>query len=383
MPIYHRLGQIPRKRHSVFRKSDGELHMEQLMGNKGFTGPASLLYHLHLPTRVADVRHVRSVLYEKEPEGPLRNRHFRTHGVTAGGSAILDRVPLLFNSDVALHLAQPNQEDEFFYRNGQGDELIYVSAGEGLLESQFGELEFRPGDYLVIPRGIVHRYRFTAHPVRLLVMESRGFVRTPKRYSNEFGQLTEEAPYCERDYRLPSNLQTHDEQGEFPLLVKQRNALTELLLGHHPFDVTGWDGYYYPWAISIHDFEPRVGRFHLPPPVHQSFEGDGFVVCSFCPRLYDFDPEAVPVPYYHANVMSDEVIYYATSEFMSRKGIEFGSITLHPDGLPHGPQPGLTEASIGHKRTDELAVMVDTFRPLNVAMTALPVEDLDYYRSWL
>jgi homogentisate 1,2-dioxygenase len=296
---------------------------------------------------------------------------------------VLDRVPLLFNRDVAIHLVQPDVEDEFFYRNGQGDELVYVSGGSGVLESQFGEIEFGNGDYLVIPRGVMHRYRYGDGPHRFLVVESAGYVRTPHRYRNEHGQLTEEAPFSERDYRLPANLQTFDEQGEFPVMVKQGNALTELLLAHHPFDVVGWDGYYFPWAINIRDFEPRVGRFHLPPPVHQMFEGDGFVVCSFCPRLYDFDPSAVPVPYAHANVMSDELIYYASSEFMSRKGIEFGSVTLHPDGLPHGPQPGLTEKSLGAKSTDELAVMIDTFRPLSVAMTALPVEDLDYYKSWL
>jgi homogentisate 1,2-dioxygenase len=246
-----------------------------------------------------------------------------------------------------------------------------------------GDLSFRPGDYIVIPRGVLHRYAFTRGPHRFLVIESSGYVRTPKRYRNEHGQLMEGAPFSERDIRRPDALKTNDEKGEFRVMVKKENRISEFVVDHHPFDVVGWDGYYYPWILNIHDFEPRVGRFHLPPPVHQTFEGDGFVVCSFCPRPYDFDPAAVPAPYSHSNVMSDEVLYYANSEFMSRKGIEYGSITLHPDGIPHGPHPGRTEASIGQKQTDELAVMVDTFRPLLVSKQALDIEDKDYYHSWL
>ena len=383
MPIYHHLGSLPKKRHLAFRNADGGLYPEELVGNKGFTGPASLLYHLRAPTAVRSVRPFREVRYAAEDRGALRCRHLRTANLATGPSAVLDRVPLLFNADVALLLARPERDDAFFYRNAQGDELVYVSEGGGALESAFGELAFRAGDYVVIPRGILHRWRFHEKPVRLLVIESAGYVRTPKRYRNEHGQLLEGAPYSERDLRRPERLVTKDETGEFLLLVKSGDALTEVALAHHPFDVVGWDGYYYPWAFSIHDFEPRVGRVHLPPPVHQTFEGDGFVVCSFCPRPYDFDPEAVPAPYNHANVMSDEVLYYANAEFMSRKGVEYGSITLHPDGLPHGPQPGRTEESIGAKWTNELAVMVDTFRPLRVAKAALAVEDADYQSSWL
>jgi homogentisate 1,2-dioxygenase len=235
----------------------------------------------------------------------------------------------------------------------------------------------------VIPRGILHRYRFTTPPVKCLVIESRGYVRTPKRYRNEHGQLMESAPFSERDLRRPANLQVHDERGDFRLVVKKDDCLTEFVLDHHPFDVVGWDGYYYPWAFNIHDFEPRVGRVHLPPPVHQTFEGDNFVVCSFCPRPYDFDPRAVPVPYNHSNVMSDEVLYYASSEFMSRKGIEYGSITLHPDGVPHGPHPGRVEQSLGQHETRELAVMLDTFHTLRVSREALDIEDAGYYQSWV
>jgi homogentisate 1,2-dioxygenase len=354
-----------------------------LIGNKGFVGPSSLLYHAHQPTHVKATRRLRDLNWEPESERQFRHRHFRTHQLASGGSLTLNRVPLLYNADVALLFVQPDREDDFYYRNAQGDEIVYVSDGTGVLETQMGDLPFSPGDYLVVPRGIMHRYRFTSAPVRCLVIESTGYVRTPKRYRNEHGQLTENAPFSERDIRRPEHLQTVIQKGEFRLLVKKENRLHEVVLEWHPFDLVGWDGYYYPWAFNIHDFEPRVGRVHLPPPVHQTFESDNFVVCSFCPRPYDFDPNAVPVPYNHSNVMSDEILYYASSEFMSRKGIEYGSVTLHPDGVPHGPHPGRTEASLGAKGTDELAVMVDTFRPMHVSRAALDIEDGDYYRSWV
>ena len=383
MPLYHQLGRVPRKRHVAFRKDDGSLHYEELVGNQGFTGPSSLLYHLRLPTAVKAVRPIRGLGWVAEPERVVRHRHFRTTGLVTGPSAVLDRVPLLFNSQVAISMARPRKEDTFFFRNGQGDEVVYVVEGRGVLESSFGELDWRAGDYVVIPRGILHRWRLGEGPYRLLVVESAGYVRTPKRYRNEHGQLTEMAPFSERDIRRPERLVVHDETGEHAVVVKSGNRLVEMTVTHHPLDVVGWDGYYYPWAISIHDFEARVGRLHLPPPVHQTFEGDGFVICSFVPRPFDFDANAVPAPYTHQNVMSDEVLFYANSEFMSRKGIEFGSITLHPDGLPHGPQPGRTEDSIGAEHTNELAVMVDTFRPLLVSRDAVALEDPSYYLSWL
>lgn len=383
MPVYHQLGVVPRKRHSIFRRPDGGLYAEELMGNKGFTGPSSLLYHVQTPTRVLRVQEFRKLHWASEGERLLRHRHFRTRALQPGPSPVLDRAPLLFNHDVALSVAAPSTGDAFFYRNAQGDEVIYVAEGGGTLETLLGDIAYREGDYLVIPRGILHRYRLDPAPHRFLVIESAGYVRTPRRYRNEHGQLLESAPYSERDLRRPATLQTHDERGEFTVLVKKENCLTEFVLDHHPFDVAGWDGYYYPWAFHIHDFEPRVGRFHLPPPVHQTFEGDGFVICSFCPRPFDFDPSAVPAPYNHSNVMSDEVLFYANSEFMSRRGIEYASLTLHPDGIPHGPHPGRTEASIGQKETNELAVMVDTFRPLLVGAAALDVEDKEYYSSWL
>jgi homogentisate 1,2-dioxygenase len=385
MPIYHTLGSVPRKRHTVFRKPDGGLYNEELMGHEGFIGTSSLLYHTHPPTTVKSARKVKTVCWEKDTDTSLRHRHFLTARVQKGGSPTLDRMPILFNADIGMLYAEPDKVDEHFYRNSQADEVVYVVEGKGVLESVFGELPYESGHYVIIHRNITHRWRMDlgAGPTKLLIFESRGHVRWPKRYRNDFGQLLEGAPYCERDIRRPAQLVTKDERGEFPVLVKQYDAINELVLDHHPFDVIGWDGYFYPWAFSIHDFEPIVGRIHQPPPVHQTFQGDGFVICSFCPRPYDFDPDAIPAPYNHSNVDSDEVLFYASSEFMSRKGIEYGSITHHPDGLPHGPHPGRYEASVGQKYTKELAVMMDSFRPLHVAKTALPIEDPKYHQSWI
>jgi homogentisate 1,2-dioxygenase len=385
MPIYHTLGSIPRKRHIAFRKPSGGIYAEELMGHEGFTGTASLLYHVHPPTTVKQAKRLREMKWEADDDNALRHRHFRTAQVKPGGSPTLDRTPLLFNADIAMSYVEPDEHDPHFYRNAQSDEIVYVAKGRGVLESVYGDLPFGTGDYLIIHRGILHRYKLdlNAGPVKFLVMESRGHVRWPKRYRNEFGQLKEGAPYSERDIRRPLELRTHDEMGDFRILVKQYEGINELILDHHPFDVIGWDGYFYPWAFNINDFESIVGRVHQPPPVHQTFEGDGFVVCSFCPRPYDFHPEAIPAPYNHSNVDSDEVIFYASEEFMSRKGIEFGSITHHPDGIPHGPHPGRYEASIGQKSTNELAVMMDSFRPLKVAKPARKIEDPDYHKSWL
>jgi homogentisate 1,2-dioxygenase len=307
--------------------------------------------------------------------------------VKPGGSPTLDRTPLLFNPAMALWSVIPDREDEHFYRNAQAGEVVYVARGGGVLLTQFGKLPFREGDYVVIHRGIMHRWTFDAdgETPHLLVMESRGHVRWPKRYRNAFGQLIEGAPYSERDIHRPRDLETHDEWGDFPIYVKQYDGINEMVLDHHPFDVIGWDGYFYPWTFNIHDFEPIVGRIHQPPPVHQTFEGDGFVICSFCPRPYDFDPGAVPAPYNHSNVDSDEVLFYVDGDFMSRKGagIEQGSVSLHPGGHTHGPQPGSVEASIGKSGTEELAVMIDTFRPLDLGPGARDTEDDGYAWTWL
>lgn len=383
MPIYHTLGKIPHKRHTQFRSKEGKLYAEHLMGNKGFVGISSLLYHIQPPTVINSAKLVKRFNWEVDEETSLMPRHFRTGNIKAGGSPSLDRTPLLFNADVGISLAAPTQNDEFFYRNAQGDELVYVAKGSGVLQSQFGLLPYRQGDYLIIPRDIIHRFDMDeAEETRFLIFESTGYVRTPRRYRGEHGQHLEHSPFCERDFRLPEELPVHDESGEFRVLTKKFNAVHEIVYKYHPFNVVGWDGYYFPWAFNIEDFEPITGRVHQPPPVHQTFESEGYVVCSFVPRLYDYHPEAVPVPYNHSNVMSDEIIFYATEEFMSRKGVEFGSITMHPDGTPHGPHPGTVEKSLGAKETNEYAVMCDTFRPLKVAKAALDIEDTDYHLSW-
>ncbi len=383
MPFYHQLGQVPAKRHTVFRRPDGGLYAEELMGHEGFTGTSALLYHTHPPTTVKSARRVRDVQLVADDATSLRHRHFLTARASSGGSPTLDRIPILFNADISMWYVAPDVLDPHAYRNSQADEVTYVVEGEGVLESVFGDLPYKAGDYVVVHRNILHRWRLGAGPNKFVVFESRGHVRFPSRYRNNVGQLLEGAPFCERDIRRPLQLNTRDEVGDFPLLVKQYDAINELVLDHHPFDVVGWDGYFYPWIFNIHDFEPIVGRIHQPPPVHQTFQGDGFVICSFCPRPYDFDPNAIPAPYNHSNVDSDEVLFYASSEFMSRKGIEYGSITHHPDGLPHGPHPGRTEASIGAKYTNELAVMMDSFRPLHVAKAALDIEDPAYHKSWI
>lgn len=393
--FYHTLGEIPRKRHTVFRQPSGELYSEHLMGSLGFSGPASLLYHIHKPTSVLATKELRPAAPEADENPALRMRHFHLHNMFPAESVTLERTPVLFNSHTVLSFVTSERSDEHFYRNAQADEIVYVSHGSGVLESEFGELLFESGDYVVIPRGILHRYRIEGEAreaikrdaehiaVRLLVVESQSQVRPPRRYLSDSGQFLEHSPYCERDIRRPCELVTHNEQGEFRLVVKQRNILTEVLLDHHPFDVVGWDGCYYPWALSIHDFEPISGRLHQPPPVHQTFQTDGFVLCSFVPRLFDYHPQAVPAPYNHSNVASDEIIYYANDEFMSRKGIGYGSLTLHPGGIPHGPHPGKAEGSIGKKETNELAVMLDTFAPVEVAREMANVEDENYGRSWL
>ncbi|MCC6929661.1 MAG: homogentisate 1,2-dioxygenase [Gemmatimonadaceae bacterium] len=384
MPFYHALGSIPRKRHIIFRRPDGGLYAEELMGHEGFVGTSALLYHIHPPTTVKSARKVADVRLAADEDTSLRHRHFLTARARKGGSPTMDRMPLLFNSDIVMSYVEPDTTDVHTYRNSQADEVVYVVEGEGTLESVFGDLPYKAGDYVVVHRNITHRWKLDAGKAqKFLVMESRGHVRFPSRYRNNVGQLLEGAPFCERDIRRPLQLVPRDERGDFPIYVKQYDAINELVLDHHPFDVVGWDGYFYPWIFNIHDFEPIVGRIHQPPPVHQTFQGDGFVICSFCPRPYDFDPEAIPAPYNHSNVDSDEVLFYASSEFMSRKGIEYGSITHHPDGLPHGPHPGRAEASIGAKGTNELAVMMDSFRPLQVATAAVSIEDPKYHQSWL
>jgi len=384
MSYYYTLGEIPHKRHTQFRQSDGSLYHEEVMGIHGFSGIQSILYHLRPPTRVRRVAQEREVAIPYEEAGPLRHRHFRTDPIPADGNAVEGRVPLLGNDEVVIYSARPTEEMPFWYKFAHGDEVIFVHDGSGVLESQYGLLRYGPGDYLVIPTGVIWRLLpDDGVDQRMLVVEAYGHVEPPKRYLNRFGQFLEHAPYCERDIRPPEKLATHDEEGEFEVRVKARGVITRFIQGHHPLDVVGWDGHLWPFAFNIKDFEPITGRIHQPPPVHQTFDGPGFVLCSFVPRLFDYHPLSIPAPYNHSNVDSDEVLYYVEGEFMSRKGIERGSITVHPNGIPHGPHPGRYEGSIGAEKTEEYAVMVDTFRPLRVAQPLQAYEDEEYVYSWL
>jgi len=384
MTYYYALGEIPPKRHTQFRQPDGSLYHEEVMGIHGFAGIQSILYHLHPPTRIQKVEVESVVDIPYEDKGSLRPRHLLSANVPVGGDAVEGRIPLMGNSDVILSVARPDKPMTYWYRFAHGDEVLFVHDGTGVLESQFGHLRYRPGDYLVIPTGVQWRLiPDEGVEQRLLIIEANGHIEPPKRYINRYGQFLEHSPYCERDIRPPDQLFTHDEQGEFELRVKARGVITRYIYGHHLHDVVGWDGHLWPYAFNIEDFEPITGRIHQPPPVHQTFDGPGFVVCSFVPRLFDYHPLAIPAPYNHSNVDSDEVLYYVEGDFMSRKGIERASFTIHPNGIPHGPHPGTYEGSIGKEKTQELAVMVDTFRPLRLTRYALELEDENYVYSWL
>jgi homogentisate 1,2-dioxygenase len=383
MTYYYTLGSIPHKRHTQFRQPDGSLYHEELIGTRGFSGIQSLLYHLHPPTQIEKMVLESKVEIACEETGPLRPRHLRTTEVTSGGDAISACVPLLMNSDICISVSQPTEPMTYWYRWANGDQLLFIHKGIGVLESQFGILSYQPGDYLAIPTGVL--WRLLPDPAsehRILVIEAQGHLEPPARYLNRYGQFLENAPYNERDLRPPSELVTHDQVGEFEVRVKARDRITRYYYRHHPLDVIGWDGHLYPFAFNINDFEPITGRIHQPPTVHQTFEGPGFVVCSFVPRLFDYHPLSIPAPYNHSNVDSDEVIYYVSGNFMSRRGIESGSMTIHPGGIPHGPHPGLYEKSIGQVQTEELAVMIDTFRPLRFTQQALSLEDKNYVYSW-
>lgn len=382
MPFYQRVGQVPPKRHTQFRKPDGELYREQVMGTKGFSGMQSILYHVYPPTQVREVTKIRDWEIPLSDVGANRHRHFFTSEISKPGDMIEGRQYWLANQDVTMATVTPTEEMKYFFRNSDGDELHFVHEGHGVLETVFGEIPYKEGDYLVIPVGTTYRYRLESEDSRFLVLETTGELNTPKRYRNEFGQLMEHSPFCERDFRVPQDVQPIMEEGDFEVRVKARGQLQAYLYDFHPLDVVGWDGYLYPYAFSIYDFEPITGSIHQPPPVHQTFQGNNFVVCSFVPRMYDYHPLAIPAPYYHSNVNSDEVLYYVKGNFMSRKGIRQASLTLHPSGIPHGPHPGKVEASLGKTRTEELAVMVDTFQPLFVTKEALAVEDPGYMYTW-
>lgn len=384
MSIYRQEGKIPAKRHIVFRQPNGNLYHEELFGTEGFAGMSSLVYHLHPPTMVKDHGKPYSVRPEIAVEDNLQNRSYLSFNVKPEEDYIKSRKTLFLNADMSIGVAAPSTSmNNYFFKNADADEMIFVHKGLGTLKTMYGHIDFEYGDYLIIPRGTVYQFHFTTNDNKLLIIESHGAIETPNRYRNQYGQFLEHSPFCERDFKLPKNLETIDKQGDFLINIKKRGLIYPYVYENHPFDVVGWDGYSYPYGFSIFNFEPITGRIHMPPPIHQTFQGKNFVICSFVPRLYDYHPEAIPAPYHHSNVDSDELLYYVDGDFMSRNNIQKGQITLHPGGLPHGPHPGAIERSIGKKETNELAVMIDPFNPVQITKEAMNIEIDDYYQSWI
>jgi homogentisate 1,2-dioxygenase len=384
MPFYHKAGKFPPKRHTQFRKNDGQLYAEELVSTEGFSSTYSLVYHSHPPTLVKEIGTSKSVKPVAAIGNNMQNRSFLTFNTPAKKDYLESRVIQLFNSDLYITSAAPQESmKDYFYKNADADEVIFVHEGSGVLKTLYGNINFEYGDYLVVPRGVIYQLEFNDSNNRLMITESFSPIHPPNRYLNKMGQFLEHSPYCERDIKLPENLVTFDEVGDFKVIIKKGDELFPYTYATHPFDAIGWDGYHYPYGFSIHNYEPITGRIHMPPPIHQTFEGHNFVICSFVPRLYDYHPLAIPAPYNHSNVDSDEVLYYVDGDFMSRKHVEKGMITLHPKGIPHGPHPGTVEKSIGAKETLELAVMIDPFYPLQITADAMKIEDPSYYKSWV
>ena len=381
MPFYIKQGDIPKKRHTVFNNPNGGQYYEELVSRGGFSNIYSNLYHLHRPTKIKQVGQLekQTLIHSGKKH---RHRHIYTDKIESIGDAVNSRIPLFFNDDIIIAVATANKSMDYCYRNGIGDEVLFIQSGVGTFVTNLGTLKCNSGDYVVIPRGIIWQLN-PKETMQILVINSLGPIETPSQYRNRFGQLLENSPFCERDITPPFLQEPLDFQGDILVKTKTFIGIQEYHYDNHPFDVVGWDGYYFPWIFSIHDFEPIVGSIHRPPPIHQTFQAPGFVVCSFVPRLFDFHPEAIPAPYPHSNVDSDEIIYYSRGDFMSRQGITQESITHHPMGLPHGPQPGKYHSSVGKEKTDELAVMIDTFKPLNVTQAAREIDNKDYPFSWL
>ena len=384
MPVYHKVGNIPQKRHTIHKSPDGKFYYEQLFGTEGFHGFSSLLYHTHRPTQIKEILKSVDVTPKIAVAKNIKPLLLQGFQVKPTADFLESRKAMLVNSDVVLGLAAPQKSmTDYFYKNADADEVIFIHKGKGKLRTFMGNIPFEYGDYLVIPRGMIYQMEFETTENKIFYVESHHPIYTPKRYKNTSGQHLEHSPFCERDFKLPTELETYDQKGDFLIKVKKENTLHDIVYATHPFDVVGWDGYNFPWAFSIHNFEPITGRVHQPPPVHQTFETSAFVICSFCPRLYDYHPQSIPAPYNHSNIDSDEVLYYVDGDFMSRNNIEQGHITLHPKGVPHGPAPGAMERSIGQTETQELAVMVDTFRPLQITEDAMRIDDGKYYKSWV
>jgi homogentisate 1,2-dioxygenase len=381
---YFSLGKIPPKRHTQFRQPNGELYHEQLFSTEGFSDMYSILYHVNAPTQIVQVGDPFSVAPKLIHDEQLKHRSLMGFQITAEDDYLKSRKPVLVNNDCKIILSAPRKSmTDYFFKNADADEVIFIHKGTGTLRTMYGNLRFEYGDYLVVPRGTIYQLEFDGTDNRLFIVESYSPIVTPNRYRNKFGQLLEHSPFCERDIRKPNVLETHDEKGDFLFYIKKGDKIYPYHYLSHPFDVVGWDGFVFPYAFSIHNFEPITGRVHQPPPVHQTFAARNFVICSFVPRLFDYHPLSIPAPYNHSNIDSDEVLYYVDGDFMSRKHVEQGMITLHPGGIPHGPHPGTVEKSIGAKETHELAVMVDTFKPLLMTEYAAKIEDKEYYKSWL
>lgn len=383
MPYYHKLGAIPPKRHIQFRQPDGSLYKEELFSTIGFDSIYTNAYHINSPAKIREISpEVETVIIEEWKDASLRPYHFRTKPAKKEGDAFSGRKPVMFNNDVVMSICRPSEQMKYYYKNALCDEVIFVHEGKGKLESQLGVLPFTEGDYIVIPRGVIYRLVHETDEARYLIFESVGPVTTPTRYRNEFGQLMEHAPYSERDIKAPQELLTVDEKGDFVVKVKKGEKVVSIHYEFHPLDVVGWDGFYFPWIFNINDFMPITGKIHMPPPIHQTFHAPGFVICSFCPRLLDYHPLSIPIPYNHSNLDSDEMLYYVDGNFTSRKGIDYASISLHPNGIPHGPHPGTVEANLDKRETLETAVMMDTFRPLKLTTYAREMNDPVYYLSW-
>ncbi|MGI9527141.1 MAG: homogentisate 1,2-dioxygenase [Weeksellaceae bacterium] len=382
--IYHKLGKIPPKRHTIFKSEDDKYYYEQLFGTEGFHGVSSLLYHINRPTQIKSVGDAIDLSPKAAIHKNITPRLVKGFHVPPQDDFIEGRTIFFFNNDLTIGVSAPKKSmTDYFYKNGNADEMLFIHEGSGTLKTFVGNIDFEYGDYLVIPRGTIYQLEFKNENNRILVVESFSPIKTPERYRNEVGQLLEHSPFCERDIKLPVLATPKDEKGDFLIKVKKDGMLHDITYATHPFDVVGWDGYFYPYGFSIHDFEPITGRIHLPPPIHQTFEGHNFVVCSFVPRLYDYHPKSVPAPYNHSNIDSEEVLYYVDGDFMSRNHIEKGFFTLHPGGIPHGPHPGAMERSIGKEKTEELAVMIDPFKPLKITQEALDLQDSSYVYSWL
>ena len=380
---YHHSGKIPPKRHTIFKSEDDKFYYEQLFGTEGFHGISSLLYHIHRPTQIKSISEPIDVTPKIAVEKNVTPRMFKGMNVTAEDDFLESRKILMINNDLKMGLAKPRKSMEYFYKNAECDELLFVHEGSGTMKTFVGNLDFSVGDYLIVPRGTIYQMEFKTQNNVFLVVESHSPIYTPKRYRNEFGQLLEHSPFCERDVITPTYAEPIDEKGEFTIKVKKENQIWDFVYATHPFDVVGWDGYFYPFKFNIKNFEPITGRIHQPPPIHQTFEAHNFVVCSFCARMYDYHPQAIPAPYNHSNIDSDEVLFYTEGDFMSRNHIDLMDFTLHPGGIVHGPHPGAMERSIGKKFTEEYAVMIDPFRPLKLTEEAMKIEDPTYKTSWL